>query len=54
MRKGEAGDLSVKRWNLEMEDIYPVEVGDGRAKRGRLETEALGRQKVEVEDLQLH
>lgn len=33
---------------------YPVELGDGRAKRQRLETEALGRQKVELENLQLH
>lgn len=35
-----------------MEDLYPVEAGDGRMKRWRLETDALGRQKVELENLQ--
>lgn len=53
-RKGEVGGVSVKRWKLEMEDISSVETGDGRAKRWRLEMEALGRQRVELENLQPH
>lgn len=52
-RKGEERRC-VKRWKLEMEDICPVEVGDGRANRWRLEMEALQKQKVELENLQLH
>lgn len=53
-RKGEARDTSVKKWKLEMEDIYPIEAGEGKAKRWRLETEALGRQKLELENVQPH